>query len=359
MSDAKNIKAGLGCFKNFKCIASKCTDNCCIGWEIDVDDETLECYNSVGGEFGKRLRDNIIVGDYNCFKMDKDDRCPFLNDENLCDIIINLGEDKIPYICTHHPRFYEWLYDRCEMGIGICCPEASRMLYESKEKIDIDVSYKMSNNMSDVVTYARETAFCILQNRELSIGDRMISFLNYCEEVDLYLLEDSAENIVHLADLYKDNLYHRKKYSKEDLTKNILEQFSSLEPINKEWAEYIKSLSLNGDSITKHIDEFFFKFKENIYMYEHLMVYLTYRYFLKCLDDTDLLSKAGFIVVSTLFNILMDINSYIQSDTYNRVENSVLYSKEVEYSQDNIDKIFDFVCDDSINLRGYAKFLFN
>lgn len=359
MSDFDNIQSGLSCFDNFKCIASECSDNCCIGWEIDVDEDTLEYYNGIEGEFGKRLRDNIFVGDYNCFKMGEDDRCPFLNDKNLCDIIINLGRDKIPYICTHHPRFYEWLYDRCEMGIGICCPEAARLLYERDEKIDINVSYKMSHSMSDVMTYARETAFFILQNRSYTLGDRLITFLNFCEEVDMYLLEDNAEKIIYIADVYKKELGKNIEYPKEDLTKDVFRLFSSLEPVNKEWEEYIESLRESAENIVDYRDKFLLKYKENAYMYEHLAVYLTYRYFLKCLDDIDLFSKAGFIVVSVLFNVLMDIYSCLRADTYNRVDNSILYSKEVEYSQENIDKIYDSVSNDFINLQGYVKFIFN
>ena len=39
-------------FNEFACIGGACEDNCCIGWEVDIDDESLEVYNSVGGEFG-------------------------------------------------------------------------------------------------------------------------------------------------------------------------------------------------------------------------------------------------------------------------------------------------------------------
>ena len=31
-------------YNKFKCIASKCSDNCCIGWEIDIDSKTYEKY---------------------------------------------------------------------------------------------------------------------------------------------------------------------------------------------------------------------------------------------------------------------------------------------------------------------------
>ena len=33
-------------FNEFACIGGACEDNCCIGWEVDIDDESLEVYNS-------------------------------------------------------------------------------------------------------------------------------------------------------------------------------------------------------------------------------------------------------------------------------------------------------------------------
>ena len=39
-------------YKDFTCIAGDCRHSCCIGWEIDIDDETLEKYRSIGGAFG-------------------------------------------------------------------------------------------------------------------------------------------------------------------------------------------------------------------------------------------------------------------------------------------------------------------
>ncbi|RGF93387.1 hypothetical protein DXA10_10505 [Firmicutes bacterium AM55-24TS] len=72
-------------FNEFACIGGACEDNCCIGWEVDIDDESLEVYKSVGGEFGDKLR--RCMNDENSFTL-KNNRCPFLNDKNLCDIFI-------------------------------------------------------------------------------------------------------------------------------------------------------------------------------------------------------------------------------------------------------------------------------
>lgn len=41
-------------YKAFRCIGSDCTENCCIGWEIDVDEDSLAYYETVPGDFGER-----------------------------------------------------------------------------------------------------------------------------------------------------------------------------------------------------------------------------------------------------------------------------------------------------------------
>ena len=33
-------------YNKFKCIANRCRHSCCIGWEIDIDDSTLQKYNN-------------------------------------------------------------------------------------------------------------------------------------------------------------------------------------------------------------------------------------------------------------------------------------------------------------------------
>ena len=92
-------------YKNFKCISNKCKDNCCIGWEIDIDDDTYKKYMDTKGDFGKKLKDNIYnIDNLHCFKLDKNERCMFLNKNNLCEIILNMGEENLCEICQKHPR---------------------------------------------------------------------------------------------------------------------------------------------------------------------------------------------------------------------------------------------------------------
>ena len=180
-------------YDRFKCIAGACKDSCCIGWEIDVDEERLEEYRNVTGELGERLKQCIDWEEGHFILQGKEERCPFLNRENLCDLIIGLGEESLCEICREHPRYYEWYEGLTEVGVGLCCEEASRLVLECEEPAGFVVEElaeepeNTEDNEDDAETLevlmnARETAYMILQNRERSIWERLERFLTYVEE---------------------------------------------------------------------------------------------------------------------------------------------------------------------------------
>lgn len=115
-------------YKDFKCIADRCRHSCCVGWEIDVDDGTVEVYEGLGGELGREIRSHISGG---VIAMCSDGRCPFLDSRGLCRIISSLGEEYVSDICREHPRFYHSVGGRIEGGIGISCEEAARIILSS------------------------------------------------------------------------------------------------------------------------------------------------------------------------------------------------------------------------------------
>ena len=122
-------------YDSFSCIANKCKHNCCIGWEIDIDADTLEKYANCSTAFGKRLQENISLNGDAHFILSESERCPFLNKDNLCDIIINMGDDALCQICSDHPRFVNEFSDREEIGIGMCCEEAARIILSYPKKV--------------------------------------------------------------------------------------------------------------------------------------------------------------------------------------------------------------------------------
>lgn len=150
-------------YKSFKCIADKCTHSCCIGWEIDIDSDTYNKYSELTCEFGKKILDTVEPYPVPCFRLDGNERCPHLNEQGLCRIIINLGKDYLCKICREHPRFYL----DTEVGFGMACEEACRIIlssdgYDSFKETDIECDcYSVGNSE---VLKARQHLFSILKS---------------------------------------------------------------------------------------------------------------------------------------------------------------------------------------------------
>lgn len=120
-------------YSQFHCIADRCRHTCCAGWEIDIDAESLARYRRMGGAFGRRLNACISEEGEPHFILGPDERCPLLNGDNLCDLILECGEDALCQICADHPRFRNFWSDRVEIGLGMVCEAAARIMLTEPE----------------------------------------------------------------------------------------------------------------------------------------------------------------------------------------------------------------------------------
>ena len=78
----------------FRCRAERCRHSCCRGWEIDVDEQSSELYRKLPGELGEELRRALFADEEGWhFRLDGEERCPFLEADGLCRLIKRLGEE--------------------------------------------------------------------------------------------------------------------------------------------------------------------------------------------------------------------------------------------------------------------------
>ena len=173
----------------FKCIAGECTDNCCIGWDIYIDDEARERYSGLRLKSGKLLEDYISCDGGAHFKM-KDGRCPFLDRNGLCEIISSESDTALCEICREHPRFYTYLGETIEMGIGASCPTAAVVilttdstLTERQEASDGDKLEDEDAEALAVILCIREHIFEILKS-DRSITDALREILGLGEAME-------------------------------------------------------------------------------------------------------------------------------------------------------------------------------
>ena len=124
-------------YRDFHCIASRCRHTCCAGWEIDIDEEALQRYLSEQGLLGEKLRASIETEGTPRFRLDERERCPFLTEENLCELILERGEEALCQICRDHPRFRNFWTGRIEIGLGLVCEEAARLILTREKPMEL------------------------------------------------------------------------------------------------------------------------------------------------------------------------------------------------------------------------------
>ncbi len=326
-------------YRNFRCIADKCPDTCCAGWEIVVDEESAEKYRLADGEIGEKLRSSMTVdSDGDTVFASQNRRCPFLLGNNLCEIYIELGEKSLCRTCTLFPRHITDLGSRKETGISVSCPEAARLIFSSDEPITfetVEEDVPIQPNDIDPTTYfilqkAQKTAINILQSRKFPLNLRLIAFLRFCEDIQKKIR--SAD----IREISVGDEYFLPVAPSEAQAKRTLNRYSallvSLEKLDPEWTQELENAKKN---LTAHI-----QYPTEA---EHLAVYFAFRYFMTAAFDGNILSKAKFVVFSVISCMMLTAKLFDRQNKAERTEAYRRYSKEVEHSAENMSSVFSAI----------------
>ena len=303
-------------YDQFKCIASRCTDTCCVGWEIDIDEATQEVYRKVSGVFGDRLRANIEDGH---FKLLPHDRCPFLDKDNLCEVYQHLGEDALCDICTEHPRFVEVYGDIMERGLGLCCEEAARLLLEGEgplaficeecdepeDELDDD-----DREVRDQVLGEREWMFETLADQSIPFAERLYKVFGYTGENPFAPFESANA---------------------------MFELLTKLESYGPDWDAALSRIKARIESGEPIVDQGFFTENESA----RLLTYLIYRHYAKCLFEGREQGKRQFAIF--FWNLARFFTKELAGDnpvfspnprTNTKINAVKILSKQLEYAKE-------------------------
>lgn len=285
-------------YDKFKCIADKCRHSCCIGWEIDIDDETMELYNSLGGEIGEKIRGSI-EGEVPHFVLGKDERCPHLNERGLCDIILELGDGAICDICHLHPRFSNFYDSFTETGLGLACEEAVRVILTEEEKFRVPLPPEAGN---DDFFRERAEVFEILQDRDVPVLERFRKL---------------AEKYGMKFEFYNGELY---KF------------YMSLERLDEGWeAKLLKLKVAEGADV--------FEREDLQILFEQLACYFIFRHFER---------GAGFALLGVWVIGMIASKCETVEEIFDIVR---MYSSEIEYSEENLEETDKFLMQNKLNLK--------
>lgn len=282
-------------YQNFKCIADKCKHSCCIGLEIDIDQQTLDKYTSLSHPYANNIHNSIVIDHEPHFVLDRDMHCPHLNKDGLCNIIIHCGEGYICDICREHPRFYNFTNNGKEVGIGMSCEAACKLILESDT---FDQIFEIREESGDIIKYE----FDALEKRNL-----IFKIL----KDNSFQIDGKIDKISDYFNINQNNL-------------NLFDLISSFEYLNEEdklLFSKVKFIIWNVSLSTE---------------LTRTLAYYVYRHCSEACDLDEFISSLSFAIFCTgLISTL--------SNNENIFDIARIVSEEIEYSQDNMDKIKSIV----------------
>lgn len=356
-------------FDDFECIADKCPATCCAGWQIMIDDESLDKYEKVPGAFGERLRNSIDWSEGCFYQYGR--RCAFLDENDLCDIYKELGPEGFCKTCRMYPRHEEEYEGLREFSLSLSCPEAARIILECKEPVRFLESFTEEEDEEfddmDILLFTqleetRELIFGILQDRPRGLSERKQAVLAAVWEIQAALDEGEYFKVDEIIDTYQSKSGNEVEIEKKAFSQKTeeLEFFRKLELLRDDWGkmtDLLENTLFNcGEEKYKELETEFEEWlktpgKEDSLvdsssweiMQEQLLMFFIYTYFCGAVYDNYIYAKAALAVFSVdwirefcMLRWLMNGRKLFVEDV---IEISYRYAREVEHSDLNLETL--------------------
>ncbi len=277
-------------YDRFVCLAGACPHTCCALWEVVVDEETAARYRREPGALGQRLRAALTEDEDGdpCFPL-RGGRCPFLNEKNLCEIHLRLGEEATSVTCREHPRFVEEYGPFREITLSASCPEANRLLFDGDgpltwaERETAEETEPGDPWLRGLVPL-RDTLLAVLADRSRPLHRRLTEVLLLAAAGQELL---DFEEIDDLADLTPESVEVGTLPQGPGLFPASLELLAGLERLEADWGDLLEQAKAAAPACQEQ-------------QAERVAAYAAFRYLLKCVNDGDLLGRAQLCVFLTL-----------------------------------------------------------
>ncbi|MDO4165911.1 MAG: flagellin lysine-N-methylase [Eubacteriales bacterium] len=383
-------------FDHFQCVPGKaCPDSCCIRWQIIVDPETLEKYKKVDGELGKRMSEKIDFRTGKITPHGCDNRCEFLNEDNLCDIVLELGEEYLSETCHTHPRHEEVYPNVRERSLALTCPTVCKQVLTRREPVKIlhynEKEKKEHDRFFDwrlfrLLLRTRDVMLHIAQNREYSIAERMIMVLGSGHDVESRIRQRSLrkksgwlqnifpvfpgftgqeqQELRKISKAYQgknafakvekrlDEIIYDEKYFRqesEESAKTIMTDMifalSTMEALKPSWPPYLQSVLNIREEMTREESRkqmALYHTQEDEVPLEQLLVYFLYVYCCSSVYDEQLLAKCKMAVVNVMLIRELWFMKWYENDHKLTIDDQVeiahWFVREIENSDENMEQ---------------------
>ena len=288
-------------YKRFQCIADRCEHSCCIGWEIDIDEDTLKKYQGMKGGYGAEIMQSVSMEDTPHFRLCEGDRCPHLDERGLCKIILQEGEDYLSHICREHPRFYNYT-DVAEVGLGMSCIEAAELILSSPDYGVMEEIGEVDAEQDGVAfdgRAERNAIYAVLQDEEKPYARRLEQIYQ-----------------AHGIDVGDDARWLE-----------LMDTLEYLDHAHKSmFMEYSSALRPNGDLMNQYLQRF--------------LAYLIYRHCTEAVDEEDFCIRLSFCLFCERFLASL-ICSQNADDLRSVAKLAGMLSEEIEYSDENTSALME------------------
>lgn len=259
-------------FDDFKCSADKCIDTCCKGWKITIDKDTYKKYKNISGKFGIKLKNNIEInnkdsfGGYGNIKLDDKGECPFLNNNNLCEVYEELSPDDMCITCKIYPRRMNYTNDIMEKSLVLSCPEVAKIFVNQKDKMDFVIE-----EQDELIDYEQNIRHKEMPKEEYKFLFEIRSFAIEIMQYSIISIWKRFYFLIRFLEMAQEKLNQNKYNEFDEIINQIRLEITDEEIINK-LGEIDKSVKVKLSYINEYIkikfpNDLFVNFKKS---YEEL-----------------------------------------------------------------------------------------
>ncbi len=390
-------------YDDFKCIAGECIDNCCHAeWEISIDKKTYKKYRKLKGQWGNKINSNItrIRSDSSDLRFGKiklkNNECSLLSNEGLCTIHAQIGEKYLCNTCKIYPRNINKFGEFYERNLYMSCPEVARYFVKYKGNFyfnmdeedlsDLDKDYIVNidydENLYNLLWDARSLAMEIIQFKEIEIWKRIIFLKIFTDKIQKLIDEENYENYEKVLNTLKSEISNIDIINSLDkiklvpnvkinFIKSVIDISVKGEIENVKYGKLIEGynkLFINDNDIKESIDfilekeiEFNEYLKEQNNIFENLLIYLVYKYFMNTLYTKDLNKEINKVVISYAMIKMLLLGRYTANENKLTEEDFIevlyVFSRVIEHKQGFLDRLYNGIKEAGYDSIAYITIL--
>jgi len=304
-------------YKDFECLAGECPKTCCANWNIPIDRATRAHYRSLEGVIGKHARSVLKGGTFK----NKDGRCPFLQENGLCSMIIAAGnQGDLSFVCRTYPRKISTFGNEQHISLSVSCPMAARQLLQCGKMTFVTSKTDEPPQMNSIdpalyktLIAMRDDCICIVQD-------------------DSDILSKRVEKMLHKLNIPVSSVTMERRFAK------LVRIFLRMRYNNRDLKRYFCLLK-NSNRLQTALQQADHVAKKHHVLMENLLVYMLDRYVLEAVDDGDYASRIKLCLHWCMMFFLILCDAYAQNgapDEAKIEELLVDYSRHTEHNDRNL-----------------------